>query len=113
MADKHPKRPRDFSQAAKLVVDIASGQVEDREPTPEEQGKNPAAVALGKLGGAKGGPMRASRLTPEQRTEAAKTAVRARWAKSATEQSPGAASVGRSATATDRKPRAKLLIPED
>ena len=50
MPEKHPKRPRDFSQAAKLVVDIASGQVEDREPTPEEQGKNPAAVALGKLG---------------------------------------------------------------
>ena len=38
---KHPKRPRDFSQAAKLVVDIASGQVEDRERTPEEQGKDP------------------------------------------------------------------------
>ena len=36
---KLPKLPRDFSQAAKLVVDIASGQVEDREPTPEEQGK--------------------------------------------------------------------------
>jgi hypothetical protein len=35
---KHPKRPRDFSQAAKLVVDIASGQVEDRELTPEERG---------------------------------------------------------------------------
>jgi hypothetical protein len=37
------KRPRDFSQAAKLVVDIAIGQVEDREPTPEERGKDPAA----------------------------------------------------------------------
>jgi hypothetical protein len=73
---KGEKRPRDFSQAAKLVVDIASGQVDDREPTPEEQGKDPAAVALGKRGGAKGGRMRASRLTPEQRTEAAKTAVR-------------------------------------
>jgi hypothetical protein len=32
------KRPRDFSQAAKLVIDIATGQVEDRPPTPEEQG---------------------------------------------------------------------------
>jgi hypothetical protein len=41
------KRPRDFSQAAKLVVDIAIGQVEDREPTPEERGKDPAA-ALGR-----------------------------------------------------------------
>ena len=79
MPDKHPKRPRDFSQAAKLVVDIASGQVEDREPTPEEQGKDPAAVALGKRGGAKGGRMRASRLTPEQRSEAARLAAQARW----------------------------------
>jgi hypothetical protein len=33
-----PKRPRDFSQAAKLVIDIATGQVEDRLPIPEEQG---------------------------------------------------------------------------
>ena len=72
---KRPRRPRDFSQAAKLVVDIASGQVEDREPTPEEQGKDPAAVALGKRGGAKGGRMRASRLTPEQRAEAARLAA--------------------------------------
>jgi hypothetical protein len=39
------KRPRDFSQAAKLVIDIATGQVEDRPPTPEEQGKDPAAAA--------------------------------------------------------------------
>jgi hypothetical protein len=96
-----------------LIVDIATGQVEDREPTPEEQGKNPAAVALGKLGGAKGGRVRASRLTAEQRTEAAKTAVRARWAKrGTTEQSPAVAFAGRSPT-PDRKPRAKLLIPED
>ena len=41
MAEKHPKRPRDFSQAAKLVVDIASGQIADRELTPEELGKAP------------------------------------------------------------------------
>ena len=42
----HRKRPRDFSQAAKLVIDIATGQVEDRPPTPEERGKDPAAAAL-------------------------------------------------------------------
>jgi hypothetical protein len=111
---KHPKRPRDTNQLAKLMVDILTGQVEDREPTPEEQGKNPAAVALGKLGAAKGGRARASRLAPEQRIEAAKTAIRARWAKrGVTEQSPGAASAGRSVATTGRKPRAKLLIPED
>ena len=41
----HPrKRPRDPAQLAKLIVDIATGEVEDREPTPEEQGKDPVAV---------------------------------------------------------------------
>jgi hypothetical protein len=75
MADKHPKRPRDFSQAAKLVVDIASGQVEDREPTPEERGVDPAASAMGR----KGGPARAASMTPERRAEIAKKAAAKRW----------------------------------
>lgn len=43
--------------------------------------KNPNAVALGKLGGAKGGKIRAQRLTAEQRKEIARKAVMARWAK--------------------------------
>ncbi len=43
--------------------------------------KNPAAVALGKLGGAKGGKARAKKLTPEQRSEIARKAAKARWAK--------------------------------
>ena len=77
MADKHPKRPRDFSQAAKLVVDIASGEVEDREPTPEEQGKDPAAVALGRKGGA----ARARKLTAKKRKSIARNAANNRWAK--------------------------------
>jgi hypothetical protein len=38
---KGRKRPRDPNQLAKLIVDIASGEVEDRDPTPEEQGKAP------------------------------------------------------------------------
>ena len=41
--------------------------------------KNPAAVALGRLGGKKGGPARAARLTPEQRREIARKAAQARW----------------------------------
>jgi hypothetical protein len=69
------KRPRDFNQAAKLVIDIASGQVEDRRPTPEEQGKDPAAAALG----SKGGQARARKLTNEQRKEIAKRAAAKRW----------------------------------
>jgi hypothetical protein len=43
--------------------------------------KNPAAVALGRLGGLKGGPARAAKLTPEQRSEFARRAVIARWSK--------------------------------
>jgi hypothetical protein len=42
----HPKRPRDPNQLAKSIVDIATGQKPDRNPTPEEQGKDPAAVAF-------------------------------------------------------------------
>ena len=43
--------------------------------------KNPAAVALGKLGASKGGKARAEKLTPEQRSEIARNAAKARWAK--------------------------------
>jgi K+-sensing histidine kinase KdpD len=43
--------------------------------------KNPAAVALGRKGGKKGGPARAATLTPKQRSESARKAVQARWAK--------------------------------
>jgi len=79
MPEKHLKRPRDFSQAAKLVVDIASGQVEDREPTPEEQGKDPAAAALGR----KGGVARAKKLSAKKRKEIARNAANNRWARNA------------------------------
>ncbi len=76
---KPPKRPRDFSQAAKFVVDVATGQAEDREPTPEEQGKDPAAVALGRKGGLKGGKARAAKLSSSERIQAARKAAKARW----------------------------------
>jgi hypothetical protein len=46
------KRPRDPNQLGKFIVDVATGEVEDRPPTPEEQGKDPAAAALGRKGGA-------------------------------------------------------------
>ena len=78
------KRPRDPAQLAKLIVDIATGEVEDREPTPEEKGKDPAAVSLGRRGGLKGGKARARALTPRRRSEIARAAVQARWKKSAT-----------------------------
>jgi len=77
-----PKRPRDPAQLAKLIVDIATGEVEDRELTPEEQGKSVAAVARGKIGGKAGGKARAIKLAPEQRAEIARLAAQTRWKKS-------------------------------
>ena len=74
-----PKRPRDPAQLAKLMVDIATGEVEDRAPTPEEQGKDPAASAMGK----KGGVARAAAMSPERRAEIAKAAAEKRWQKPA------------------------------
>jgi hypothetical protein len=76
MLDRSRKRPRDPNQLAKLVVDIATAEVED---TPADDGKDPAAVALGRKGGLKGGRARADSLTAEQRSEAARRAARARW----------------------------------
>lgn len=74
-----PKRPRDPNVRAKLIVDIATGQVKDENP---DEGKNPHAVALGRLGGKKGGPARAAKLTAEQRSEIARKAAAARWKRS-------------------------------
>jgi hypothetical protein len=75
MTDRHPKRPRDPNQLAKSIIDIATGQKPDRDPTPEEQGKDPAAVALGK----KGGKARAERLSEAHRKEIAQRAAAKRW----------------------------------
>jgi hypothetical protein len=73
----HPKRPRDPNQLAKSIIDIATGQKPDRDPTPEEQGKDPAAVAMGKMGGK----ARAAGMTAEKRSEIAKKAAASRWNK--------------------------------
>ena len=77
MAERRKKRPRDPIQLAKLIGDIATGQVEDSEP----DDRNSAAVELGRKGGLKGGRTRWAHLTPEQRAEAASLAAQARWRK--------------------------------
>jgi hypothetical protein len=46
------------------MIDIASGELEDREPTPEEQGKRASRVARGKIGDPRGGKARALKLAP-------------------------------------------------
>ena len=75
---KKPKRPKDANQLAKFIVDVATGEAELPESKPDST-KNPAAVALGKLGGLKGGKARAAKLTAEQRKAIAEKAADARW----------------------------------
>jgi hypothetical protein len=71
---------RDFAVNAFRVVEQAIGEHMDGTPLPDPNaGKNPAAVALGKLGGAKGGNARAAKLSPTKRKSIAKKAAKARW----------------------------------
>jgi hypothetical protein len=79
---KRKKKEHDFAVNAFRVVQEATGQTEpEQEKTLDTEGKNPNAVALGRLGGLKGGKARAEKLTPEQRKEIAKKAAQARWSK--------------------------------
>jgi hypothetical protein len=71
MPQKRPKRPRDPAQLAKLMIDIASGEVADQQPTPKR----------GRTGGLKGGPARAASLDPRKRQQIARKAAAARWGK--------------------------------
>lgn len=73
------KLPRDTNQRAKMIVDLATGNAPE-EPKPERE-KNPAAVALGRLGASKGGQARAEKLSPRKRKAIAKKAAEARWQK--------------------------------
>lgn len=78
---RKPRRPRDPNELAKLVVDLATGGKQDTTTTSDQEGKNPAAVALGRLGGLKGGRARAKKLRPEERIRIAREAAAARWKK--------------------------------
>lgn len=75
-AERHRKRPVDLNRLAASIVSDAT----DETPDPDE-GKDPAAVALGRRGGLKGGKARAAKLTAEQRSEIAKKAAESRWGK--------------------------------
>jgi hypothetical protein len=72
MPDRSSKRSREVNKLAKQLVDEAPKHDPDA-------GKDPAAVALGRKGGLKGGKARAESMTPQQRSEAAKKAAAARW----------------------------------
>lgn len=70
-----PKRPRDLNLLATALVKAAT----EGEPVAPVGTKNPHAVALGRLGGLKGGKARAGKLTPERRKEIGRRAAAARW----------------------------------
>jgi hypothetical protein len=73
---KHPKRPRDPNELAKLVADLATGAV-DAPPGSEDS----EATILGRMGGLKGGNARAKALSADRRREIAKKAASKRWSR--------------------------------
>ncbi len=72
---KGEKRPADVNARAVMIARIATGEIDD---SPPDDGKDPAAKALGKKGGA----ARAKSMSPERRAEIAKKAAERRWKKS-------------------------------
>jgi hypothetical protein len=75
MNSKTP-RPRDTNQLARAIVSLATGETTEN---PRENGKNPAAVMLGRLGGLKGGIARAKALSAKERSQIATLAAKTRW----------------------------------
>ena len=75
MPKRSSKPPADENRAAAAVIDAIARL------TGETDGKDPAAVALGRKGGLKGGPARTAALTPQQRKDLARKAAAARWGK--------------------------------
>ena len=73
--EKRSKKPADLNRLAAALVDEATNE----DHSHSDDGKDPAAVALGRKGGKKGGKARAAKMTPEERSEAARKAARARW----------------------------------
>jgi len=75
-------RKLDFAERALRTVERAIGEHLDGTAfdTPEQDKRNPRAVAIGREGGKKGGPARAKKLSPEERKRIAQDAARARWA---------------------------------
>ena len=78
MPKRSSKPKKDVNQLAASILAAATGEPEAMNPKGE---KNPAAVALGRLGGQKGGKARAEALSPAKRAQIAKKAAQARWRK--------------------------------
>lgn len=79
---RKPKTPDPASFAFGImqhIVEATGDEPDEPKPAPDQTGKDPAAVALGRKGGLKGGPARAARLSPEERRKLAKRAAEERW----------------------------------
>lgn len=74
---KRSRKPADLNKLASAIVDEATNDA-----PPVDDGKDPAAVALGRKGGKKGGKARAKGMSAEERSEAARKAAQARWSRS-------------------------------
>ena len=84
MPDRSRKRrPADLNSLAASIVSDATDE-DKPEPADPDEGKDPAAVSLGRRGGLKGGRARADKLTAEQRSEIARKAAATRWGKKVT-----------------------------
>jgi hypothetical protein len=76
------KKKEDFNERAADILKHATDEEPEKESEPKtDDGKDPAAVALGRKGGLKGGKARAKNMTPKERSEAARKAAKARWNK--------------------------------
>ncbi len=80
MPDRSKTRPRDPNELAHRIFLESIGEVEKTDP-PDATPKNPHAVALGRMGGLKGGAARAAALAPKKRSQIAAKAAKARWDK--------------------------------
>ena len=80
MPDRSKNRPRDPNQLAHRVFLESIGEAAKTDP-PQVKPKNPHAVALGRMGGLKGGAARAASLGPKKRSQIAAKAAKARWGK--------------------------------
>lgn len=78
---KGEKRPADVNARAVMIAKIATGEIEDVRPTPESEGKNAAAVALGRMGGK----ARAAGMSARRRKQIARQAAEKRWKSSGKE----------------------------
>ena len=82
---KRSRKPADVNSRAAAVVAEAVSEESARDPY---KGKDPAAVELGRKGGLRGGKARAAKLTPQERSEAARKAASARWTSREQSESP-------------------------